>query len=126
MSTDEEKMKIIKEIILKHKGKANAIKSKAIALSIGHGEEDDTHIGTRSLITKLIREGMPIGACDNGYFLLEKQKEVDEYMQKLNSRIGEIHDRKYRIQDNFNNYYGVNNKSADKPITGEDEDEDIL
>lgn len=119
-------MEEIKEIILQHKGKANAIKSKTIALRIGNIEEDDTHIGTRSLITKLIRQGMPIGACDNGYFLLETQEEVDEYGQKLNNRMLEIYDRIIRIQNNFNNYYGVNNKSAIIPITGEDEDEDIL
>jgi hypothetical protein len=126
MSTDEEKMEIIRGIIIQHKGKDNAIKSKAIALKIGHIGEDDTHIGTRNLITKLIREGMPIGACDNGYFLLETQEEVDEYGQKLNNRIFEIYDRIFRIQNNFNNYYGVNNKSSIKPITGEDEDADIL
>jgi hypothetical protein len=73
ISTDEEKMEKIREIILQHKGKANAITSKIIALKIGMNE-DDTHIGTRSLITELIKNGMPIGACDNGYFLLRNAK----------------------------------------------------
>lgn len=125
MSTDEEKMGKIREIILQHKGKANALKSKTIALRIGMNE-DDTHIGTRSLITKLIKNGMPIGACDNGYFLLETQKEVDEYHQILNGRMYEIYERGVRIQDNFNRYYGVNNKPSVKPFIGEDGDEDIL
>jgi hypothetical protein len=69
---------------------------------------------------------MPIGACDNGYFLLETQDEVDEYDQKLNNRMLEIYDRIIRMQNNFNNYYNVHNKSSVKPIIGEDEDEDIL
>ncbi len=125
MSTEEEKLKKIREIILQHKGKANAIKSKTIALRIGVAE-DDTHVGTRSLITKLVKEGMPIGASDNGYFLLQTQEEVDEYGQKLNNRMLEIYDRIFRTQNNFNLYYGVNNKSSVKPIAGEDEDEDIL
>lgn len=118
-------MEKIREIILKHKGKANAIKSKTIALRIGINE-DDTHIGTRNLITKLVKKGMPIGACANGYFLLETQKEVDEYHQILTGRMYEIVDRGIRIQDNFNKYYGVANKPTVKPFDGEDEDEDIL
>lgn len=118
-------MENIREIILKHKGKDNAIKSKTIALMIGINE-DATHIGTRSLITKLIKNGMPIGACDNGYFLLETQKEVDEYHQILNGRMYEIYERAIRVQNNFNDYCGVNNKPTVKPFSGEDEDEDIL
>jgi hypothetical protein len=122
---EEERLRKIKEIILQHKGKAKAIKSKSIALAIGINE-DDTHIGTRTLITKLIKDGLPIGACDNGYFLLETQPEVDEYSQILNGRMLEIYDRIIRIQNNFNMFYGVNNKPAIRPRTEEDEDEDIL
>ena len=125
VSSEEEKLEIIRKILLEHVGKAKAIKSKVIALSLGV-DEDATHIGTRFLITKLIHDGMPIGACDNGYFLLETQDEVDEYGQKLNNRMLEIYDRIIRMQNNYNNYYNVLNKSAIKPIVGEDEDEDIL
>jgi hypothetical protein len=124
-SEEEDRLRKIKEIILQHKGKAKAIKSKSIALTIGINE-DDTHIGTRNLITKLIKDGLPIGACDNGYFLLETQPEVDEYSQILNGRMLEIYDRIVHIQNNFNMFYGVNNKPAIQSRTEEDEDEDIL
>ena len=122
--SEDERLKQIREIILSHKGKARAIKSKTIALRVGI-KEDDTHIGTRALITKLVKEGIPIGACDNGYFLLQTQEEVDEYSQLLNGRMLEIYDRIIRMQNNFNNFHGVNNKSKIKPIEDE-EDKDIL
>jgi hypothetical protein len=125
MTTEEERMEKIKEIILKHKGKANAIKSKTIAAMIGINE-DDTHIGTRSLITKLVKQGLPIGACDNGYFIMETQEEVDDYQQILNNRIDEIWERKRHIQDNFCKYHGKKIKPKTKPETEEDKDEDIL
>lgn len=125
MAAEEEKLRKIKEIILGHKGKANAIKSKTIATMVGINE-DDTHIGTRSLITKLVKQGLPIGACDNGYFLIETRKEVDEYGQLLNSRIQEIYDRLGRLQFNFDMYYGKVKKSKPRRKAGEDEDEDIL
>ena len=125
MSIEEERIAKIREIILKHKGKKNAIKSKVIAARVGIAE-DDTHIGTRSLITKLVKKGLPVGACDNGYFLMETQKEVDEYNQILNNRIEEIYDRKGRMQSNFDRFYGKKKKTMRKPQTGEDEDADIL
>jgi hypothetical protein len=125
MSTEDEKMIKIKDIILRHSGKASAITSKKIAIAIGINE-DDTHIGTRSLITKLVKRGMPIGACDNGYFLLQTQKEVDEYGQLLNSRIQEIYDRIGRLQFNFDTYYGKVTKLKKRKKPSEDEDEDIL
>jgi hypothetical protein len=125
VAIEEEKMRKIKEIILQHKGRANAIKSKSIASAIGISE-DDTHIGTRNLITKLVKQGLPIGACDNGYFLIETQKEVDEYGQLLNSRIQEIYDRLGRLQFNFDMYYRKAKKRKPRRKAGEDEDEDIL
>lgn len=124
MSTDDEKMAKIKEILLKHKGKKHCIKSKVIATRVGVSE-DATHIGTRSLITKLVKQGLPIGACDNGYFLMETQKEVDEYTQILNNRIEEIYDRKGRMQSNFNRFYVKRKKTRKKPQLSE-EDADIL
>ena len=124
MSIEEEKLPKIREILLKHKGKKNAIKSKVIAVRVGI-TEDDTHIGTRSLITKLVKQGLPIGACDNGYFLMENQKEVDEYNQILNNRIEEIYDRKGRMQSNFDRFYSKKKKTRRKPQPSE-EDEDIL
>jgi hypothetical protein len=125
MAIEEDRLRKIKEILLQHKGKANAIKSKSIASAIGISE-DDTHIGTRSLITKLVKQGLPIGACDNGYFLIETQKEVDDYSQLLNSRIQEIYDRIGRLQFNFDMYYGKARKRKPRGKLGEDEDEDIL
>ncbi len=79
----------IKQILLEHVGREKAIKSKPIAIMIGVFE-DDTHVATRTLITKLVKQGLPIGACSKGYFILQTQKEVDEYQQSLNNRIDEI------------------------------------
>ena len=124
MSTDEEKMAKIKKIILKHKGKKNCIKSKVIATRVGISD-DATTIGTRSLITKLVKQGLPIGACDNGYFLMETQEEVDEYTQLLNNRIEEIYDRKGRMQPNFDRFH-VKKKTMKKKPQLSEEDADIL
>ncbi len=124
MLTEQEKLDKIKQILLEHVGKDKAIKSKVIALRIGV-KEDDTHIKTRGLITELVKQGLPIGACGNGYFIMVAQKEVDDYQQILNNRIGEIWERKRLTQNNFDAYYG-NSKPAVQKEKEEDEDEDIL
>jgi hypothetical protein len=124
MSTEREKIDKIKQILLEHVGKDKAIKSKVIALRIGV-KEDDTHIKTRTLITELVKQGLPIGACGNGYFIMVTQKEVDDYQQILNNRIDEIWERKRFIQNSFDTYYG-NSNPVIKKEREEDEDQDIL
>jgi len=110
MAAEEEKLRKIKEIILKHKGKANAIKSRRIAAMVGI-EEDATHGTTRGLITKLYEEKLPIGACGKGYFLIENQAEVDEYRRFLNNRIQEMISRIGWLQSNFDAYYRKTSKT---------------
>lgn len=105
MSLEEERLGKIRKIILEHKGKNNAITSGKIATALGI-PDNDTVATTRSLITKLIREGLPIGAHDNGYFLIENQEELNEYIRKLNDRIYGIYDRINRLISIYNEYYG--------------------
>ena len=107
MSTEAERMYQIKKILLEHKGKKNTIKSKKIALMVGI-QEDATHGSTRNLITKLSEQGLPIGACSKGYFIIETQAEVDEYRRFLNNRIQEMINRIGWLQSNFDSYYGKN------------------
>jgi hypothetical protein len=79
----------VKDIILGHRGKQNAITGAAIASSIGH--RDDRVI--REIIRELIAGGWPIAASvkgQQGYFLCETLLEAQEYQDSLKSRL--IHD----------------------------------
>jgi hypothetical protein len=121
MLTEAEKLDKIRAILLKHRGKANSIKSKTIALMIGI-DEDDTHVQTRGLITKLFKAGLPVGAWNSGYFLIETQDEIDEYCETLNSRIEEVYDRLGRLQSNFDRFYDKKRKIKRNPVGMEDAD----
>jgi hypothetical protein len=105
MSLEEERLKAIREILLNHRGKADAITASTIGNALGI-PENDTVSTTRKLITKLVKDGLPIGAHDNGYFLIENEDELNEYMQRLNGRIYGIYTRMNHIITNFNNYHG--------------------
>ena len=109
---EEQRLEAIKKIILEHKGKANAIRASAIgkALQI---PENETVSHTRALITKLImEEGMPIGAFGGGYFYIEDQKELAEYMERLQQRIHQTTTRMVTVFSNFESKYGKTNRKT--------------
>lgn len=91
----------IKDILLSHKGKRNAITSAEIAQRIGV-TEDDTHAQTRALILECAEKyKLPLAANNKGYYLISNQKEFDEYMKNLDSRSAGIEARKKIITKNF-------------------------
>jgi hypothetical protein len=76
MSSEEENLSKIEEVIRKHIGKKNAINSREVARIIGIEEKDQKRafVKTRNLIRKVMkRTQLPIGANENyGYFIIEK------------------------------------------------------
>ena len=106
MSLEEERLREIRNILLNHKGKQNAIPSSKIAKMLGI-PENDTVATTRGLITKLIKNTcLPIGSSENGYYIMETEEELNEVIQDLNGRILGIYDRTNRLISNFNEYNG--------------------
>lgn len=94
-------LETIKDILVLHEGKANAITSAEIARIIGI-KEDDTHAQTRALILECAeRYELPLAASNKGYYLITSQQEYDEYMNNLNSRNAGIEERKRIITKNF-------------------------
>ncbi len=77
----------IRDILLQHRGKANAITSKAISRAMGFPMED-----TQSLSRKVIREteekfGIPLASCNKGYYIAESDEEMKEYNSIIQRRI---------------------------------------
>lgn len=91
----------IRNIILSHKGKRNAISSAEIARRIGI-IEDDTHAQTRALLLECAEKyGLPLAASNKGYYLITSRQEFDEYMNNLDLRSAGIEARKRIIANNF-------------------------
>ncbi len=94
--------KIIKNILMNHKGKENAIKSKEISLEMNLPMED-----TQSVTRKIIWETaeifeLPLVACSNGYFIAQNDAELDEYNLNLEKRIGGIRKLQAMVNSNYN------------------------
>ncbi len=98
MSSVKEKLR---DILLLHKGKHNKITSAQIADYLGI-DEDDTHAQTRALILSVAEEyNIPLAADTRGYYIITTDKEYQDYMTNLDSRIQGINKRKYIITKNY-------------------------
>lgn len=94
----------IVQIMEKHIGKDNAITVQEIADLIGHHDSGLTNPSIRSKITEcIIDDGIPIGSCSNGYFIIENETELNEYMINLQSRINGMQQRLNAIDTAFQN-----------------------
>ncbi|WP_276255612.1 hypothetical protein [Halomontanus rarus] len=88
----------VKEIILKHKGFDNAISSREINEEIDV-DNVGSFPGTRQIIrTLIIDEEIPIASSGNGYYVVETEEELAEYLESLEGRMLSIADRKWAIQ----------------------------
>ncbi|MFX1568999.1 MAG: hypothetical protein ACFFCV_11610 [Promethearchaeota archaeon] len=92
----------IKEILLNHSGKQNAIKSPEIASQIGI-DPGPSNVIIRTLITQTLKKyHLPIsGNPALGYYLIETKQELRETLKSLDSRIQEITDRKAYIAASY-------------------------
>ncbi|MGA2680971.1 MAG: hypothetical protein ABSF44_04130 [Candidatus Bathyarchaeia archaeon] len=106
MERDQKQMDDIEAILIKRVGKKNAITAREIANTVGI-KDNDTFINTRMLIRKLMKnKQLPIGALDNGgYFIIENEKELNDYSKMLDRRANGIVTRKARAIVYFENYY---------------------
>jgi len=104
MSKDE-LLFAIKDIIVDHQGKDNQISADEIGPMVGI-YEDATHVQTRASILKTIEKfKLPVAASSRGYYLIKDEKELEEYMSRIDNRIFEMENRKTLVEAAFRDYY---------------------
>ena len=93
--------KEIKNILLQHKGKANAITSKEISWAMGFPMED-TQTVSRRVIWKTAKEyGLPLVSCRRGYFIAETDDEMAEYNSNIQRRIDAMEKTRKIVNKNY-------------------------
>lgn len=88
----------MKDLLLAHRGHENPISAREINEVI----EVDT-VGsfprTRELVRELLfEEEIPVAGGNAGYYIVETEAELTEYIENLDSRIGNIAERRYAIR----------------------------
>ncbi len=88
----------IRDILIHHVGKANAIKSPDIAEQIGI-ESGPSNITIRTLIRETIhRFRLSVaGNPNSGYFFINTEAELRDYIASMRHRIQRIEDRYIRV-----------------------------
>ena len=99
-------MEKIRDILLEHKGKRNAITSKSISAIMGYPKED-----TQSVSRSKIEEcqeifGLPLVSCSRGYYIAETDEEMYEYNENIDKRITGMNQRRNMT----NKFYKEGNK----------------
>lgn len=110
----------IREEIEQHCGKSNPISSRTLSEKFDI-DEPNSFPKTREVIRYLVLdEDMPIAAGGKGYFLIETQEELNEYVARLASRENKIEERRIAVLRAAEN--------SDRLSSDEDEwdDEDLI
>ena len=92
---------MVKQILEQHRGKENAISAGVIGEYLGFAH-DDTHVKARNLIKDCIQKyQLPVLSCSSGYYIVKTEKEYNEYIANLDSRIAGIEERKAFVTEYY-------------------------
>lgn len=81
------------DILDNHRGRDQAISSAAMASAVGISD-GDANPTTRFEIRDLIkRTALPVAGCNEGYFVIETDQELNEYVGRLEQRKRGIDER---------------------------------
>lgn len=106
---ENEVLERIKNILLLHKGKDNAVTAKAISRSVGFPMEDTQLVCRRVIWETAKTYGLPVVSCGNGYFIAETEDEIREYNMNIQGRINGMERTREIVNTNFRNW--KNNKN---------------
>ena len=77
----------IKDILMDHSGKKNAIASKRISEAMGFPMEDTQSVSRQAIWSTAEEYGLPLVSCNKGYFIAETDDEIEAYNQNIQKRI---------------------------------------
>ena len=98
MAVDEDVKERVRDIILDHRGSENPISSREINDEIGV-DSIGSFPSTRAIIRELVLENqIPIASSNQGYYVIETEDELAEYIENLSTRIDSIAERRFAIQ----------------------------
>lgn len=117
MPSDDDVKDRVESILRDHRGSDNPISSREINDEIGV-DDIGSFPSTRAIVRELVlEEKIPIASSNQGYYIIETEDELAEYIENLSARIDSIAERRFAIQRAAQEW--------DEPIESS-EDEDLL
>lgn len=91
----------IKDILLQHIGKSNAVTSKEVSKKMGFPMEDTQSVSRKAIWETAKEYGLPLVSCNKGYFIAETDDEIDEYNSNIQSRIDGMEETRKMTNKNY-------------------------
>ncbi|MDS0261893.1 hypothetical protein NDI56_21030 [Haloarcula sp. S1CR25-12] len=89
---------LVKEMLLEHRGADSPISSREISERLEENEVG-SFPKTRMMIREIMLEDqIPIASSNNGYYVIESEEELQDYIDQLENRILGISERKFGVQ----------------------------
>lgn len=77
----------IKDILMEHKGKKNAIASKRISEAMNFPMEDTQSVSRHAIWNTAEEYGLPLISCNKGYYIAQTDEEMAEFNANYEKRI---------------------------------------
>lgn len=91
----------IKDILMDHRGKKNAIASKRISEAMGFPMEDTQAVSRQAIWSTAEEYGLPLVSCNRGYFIAETDDEIEEYNKNIQKRIDGMEKTRKMANQNY-------------------------
>lgn len=89
----------IRDLIVEHVGRENAIHASEIAEAVGI-DEGDTYSRTRRYLKEILEDGVPLASSPPlGYWVIANQEELDNYVGALGRRARRTDNRRLLVID---------------------------
>ena len=93
--------KKIRDILLDHRGRSNAIASKRISEAMDFPMEDTQSVSRHAIWATAEEYGLPLISCNKGYFIAETDEEMATFNANYEKRINGIKKTQKMANDNY-------------------------
>lgn len=91
----------IKNILMEHRGRKNAIAAKRISEAMGFPMEDTQSVSRQAIWDTAKEYGLPLISCNKGYFIAQTDEEMEDYNANYEKRISGMRKTQKMANDNY-------------------------
>ena len=91
----------IRDILLEHRGKSNAIPSKKISEAMNFPMEDTQSVSRKAIWDTAEEYGLPLISCSKGYFIAESDEEMKAFNENYEKRINGMRRTQAMANENY-------------------------
>lgn len=106
--------KTIKNILIEHRGRKNAITSKKISEIMGFPMEDTQSVSRQAIWNTAKEYGLPLISCNKGYYIAQTDEEMAAFNANYEKRISGIRKTQEMANKNYKEWKTKNEIHAKK------------